>query len=130
MGPADDGPRRLARLLVLMGATHGLVGLGGGPATYGALLCLAGVSIAPTFVCANGMLDRLAPPGTLTESFTWLSTGLTAGLAVGSAVAGALVDSASPGVALGALAAGGVVAAAFLRLGAATALRGPPVAAH
>jgi hypothetical protein len=27
---------------------------------------VAGATIAPTVVCANGMLDGLAPPGTLT----------------------------------------------------------------
>lgn len=124
MAPARAAPRRLARVLVVLGATHALVGLGAGSASYGALLLLAGASIAPMFVCANGMLDRLAPSGTMTESFTWLSTGLTAGLALGSAIAGTLADTASPGVALAVLGAGGVAAAAWLRLGAWSALRG------
>jgi hypothetical protein len=130
MAPTRDAPRRLARLLVFLGAAHALVALGTGPATYGALLFLAGASIAPTFVCANGLLDRVAPPGTLTESFTWLSTGMTSGVAAGSAIAGTLVDAASPALALALLGVGGIGAAAFLRATAGTALRPALAPAH
>ena len=76
------------------------------------LLLVAGATIAPTFVSANGMLDDLAPTGTMTEAFTWTSTGIAVGIAAGSAVAGALVEASSPAVALAALGAGGVLAVA------------------
>jgi hypothetical protein len=83
---------------------------------------VAGAAIAPTFVCANGMLDGLAPRGTLTEAFTWMSTGMTVGVATGSALAGVLVEAASPAFALGALGAGGVLAAVVVRASARGAL--------
>src|SRR4051812_48089403 len=72
MGAPRDGARRLAKLLVAWGATHALVGVAAGPVGYSLTLLLAGATIAPTFVCANSILDRVAPPGTLTEAFTWI----------------------------------------------------------
>ena len=54
------------------------------------------------------MLDDLAPPGTLTEAFTWTSTGISVGIAAGSALAGVLVEAGSPAVAMAVLGAGGV----------------------
>jgi MFS family permease len=118
LGPAPDPPRRLAVLLVLWGVAHAAVGLATSPVAVGLLLLAAGISIAPTFVVANGMLDHLAPRGTLTEAFTWTSTGLTAGVAVGSAFAGALTEALSPGAAMGLLGAGGVLAGGLVALSA------------
>lgn len=115
--------RRLALLLVGWGAGHALIGAGGSPLALGLLLLLAGATIAPTFVCANGMLDGLAPAGTLTEAFTWTSTGMTAGVAAGSALAGVIVDGASPGIAMAVLGAGGMLAALVVRAAAAGPLR-------
>jgi hypothetical protein len=94
------------------------VGLGGSPLAVALLLLVAGGTIAPVFVCANGMLDHLAPAGSVTEAFTWISTGLSAGIAGGSALAGALVDNASPEVALGVCGVGGLAAAGIVALGA------------
>jgi predicted MFS family arabinose efflux permease len=109
-GEPRDARRLLAWLLVAWGATHAAVGLGAGAIGYALLLLVAGATIAPTFVCANGMLDQLAPTGTLTEAFTWTSTGLTAGIAAGSAACGAILEATSPGLALACLGAGGIVA--------------------
>jgi hypothetical protein len=92
----------------------------------GLLLLVAGLSIAPTLVSANGMLDGLAPRGTMTEAFTWVSTGLTSGWALGSAVGGAIVEHVSPGAAMAILGAGGLVGAALVALTA----RGPLSAAR
>ena len=89
----------------------------------GLLLFVAGATIAPTFVSANGMLDHLAPVGTITEAFTWTSTGIAVGIAAGSAVAGALVEAASPALAMAALGAGGVLAALVVRAAATGPLR-------
>jgi hypothetical protein len=123
VGPSGDPPRRLALLLVAWGAAHVAIGLAGSPGLLGVLLLAAGLSIAPTFVSANGMLDLLAPRGTLTEAFTWLSTGLTAGLAVGSAAGGAITEASSPGAAMAVLGLGGFLAAALVALTAHGALR-------
>ena len=79
LGAAADPPRRLAIALAAWGVAHAAVGVSGEPAVLGLILLVAGASIAPTFVSANGMLDDLAPAGTLTEAFTWTSTGIAHG---------------------------------------------------
>lgn len=122
-GPASDPPRRLALLLVLWGAAHAAVGFAGSPLSLALLLLLAGSAIAPTFVVENGMLDKLAPRGTLTEAFTWIATGLTAGIAAGSALGGVITDAASPGAAMLVLGSGGLVAAVIVALSASGPLR-------
>lgn len=123
IGPAAEPHRRLVVLLLAWSLAHALVAVARTPLAYAALLLLAGMTIAPTFVCVNGLLDRVVAPGTLTEAFTWTSTGMSAGLAIGSAVAGLLVTSASPAAAL-AVTGIGAALGALLTLGAgAAALR-------
>jgi MFS family permease len=125
IGAAADPPRRLTVMLVAWGAAHASLAAAGTPAAVALVLLIAGATIAPTFVCANGMLDHLAPAGTLTEAFTWTSTGIAVGAAIGSALAGALVESASPALAMALLGGGGLVAAAVVRAAAAGPLRPP-----
>ena len=127
VGAPADAPRRLAILLAAWGAAHAALALGTGAVSLGLLLALAGAAIAPTIVCANGMLDSLAPPGTLTEAFTWTTAGMTAGIALGAALAGAIVESSSPSLAFALLGGGGVLAALLVRASAAGSLR-PAVA--
>ena len=127
LGAPADAPRRLALLLTAWGAAHAALALGAGAISLALLLTVAGVAIAPTLVCANGMLDDLAPPGTLTEAFTWTTAGMTAGIAAGAALAGAIVESASPSLAFALLGGGGVIAALLVR-GAATGPLRPAVA--
>jgi MFS family permease len=124
-GAATNPPRRLALALAGWGLAHAVLGASGQPLMLGVLLLVAGATIAPTFVSANGMLDDLAPRGTLTEAFTWTSTGISVGIAAGSAVAGALVEAASPGVAMAVLGGGGVLAALLVRAASAGPLRAP-----
>jgi MFS family permease len=129
-GAPADAPRRLALLLVGWSAAHTAIGAAGAPATMALVLLAAGAAIAPTFVCANGMLDHLAPAGTLTEAFTWTQTGMVVGVAAGSAIAGALVEATSPGFAMALLSAAGLLAALLVRAAAAGPLRPPaPVGA-
>jgi MFS family permease len=125
LGAATNAPRRLAIALAAWGLAHGAVGISGEPLVLGLLLLVAGATIAPTFVSANGMLDDLAPTGTITEAFTWTSTGIAVGIAAGSAVAGALVEASSPAVAMAALGAGAVLASLVVRAAAAGPLRAP-----
>ena len=122
-GAAADPPRRLALALGAWGLAHAALGVSGEPALLGLLLLVAGATIAPTLVSANGMLDDLAPVGTITEAFTWTSTGIAVGIAAGSALAGALVEAASPALAMAALGAGGVLAALVVRAAATGPLR-------
>jgi MFS family permease len=122
-GVAADAPRRLTLMLVAWGVAHAFIGASGEPLALALLLLIAGATIAPTFVCANAMLDDLAPPGTLTEAFTWTSTGISVGIAAGSAMAGVLVEAGSPAFAMAVLGTGGVLAALLVRATAAGPLR-------
>jgi len=124
-GMPRDAPRRLALLIAAWSAAHAAVGAAGTPLVLALTLLLAGAAIAPTMVCANAMLDHLAPAGTLTEAFTWTQTGMVAGIAAGSAAAGALVDATSPAVAMALLASGGLAGAVLVRAGAGGPLRAP-----
>jgi predicted MFS family arabinose efflux permease len=125
LGAATDATRRLAIALLAWGVAHATPGAAGDPILLGVLLLIAGATIAPTFVSANGMLDHLAPAGTVTEAFTWTSTGVSVGVAAGSAAAGALVEVASPGIAMLALGAGGVVAGLLVHAASTGPLRTP-----
>ena len=125
-----DPARRLMLLLVGWSAAHAAIGAAGALVTLALVLLVAGAAIAPTLVCANGMLDHLAPVGALTEAFTWTQTGLVVGVAAGSAVAGALVEATSPGAAMALLAGGGALAALLVRAASAGPLAQPaPTAA-
>ena len=86
------------------------------------LMVLAGMPIAPAFAASYGLVGELAPPGTTTEAFAWLTTAIVTGLAIGTSVGGVAVEHARrdrgarasprPAPALAAL-------AAFARLGVA-----------
>ncbi len=105
------GPER--RVVVLLGAvTVGLSPLmvaAVGVLPFALCMLLAGVAVAPTIACLYLLIDRSAPPGTVTEAFTWVSSAFTAGSAVGSGLAGSLVQHA------------GTAAAFLLALGMVTA---------
>lgn len=108
-----DGRRRLRRLLVALAIGHLLLIPAAGPLALALLLPAAGLAIAPTFACTFALVEDLAPPGTLTEAYTWLSSGITAGIAAGAALAGILAEHQSPAAAF-ALAAGAAAAGAGL----------------
>ncbi|MCW3010680.1 MAG: transporter, partial [Solirubrobacterales bacterium] len=92
--------RSLALLVAAWGGLHAALALAGSPPVLAVGLFLAGATIAPTFTVMNGLLDHIVVPGTLTEAFTWTSTGMTVGVAGGGAVAGKLADAVSPAAAL------------------------------
>jgi MFS family permease len=108
------GPER--RVVVLLGAlAAGLAPLAVaavGVLPFALSMLLAGLAIAPTIACLYLLIDRSAPPGTVTEAFTWVSSAFTAGTAVGNAIAGSLVQHAGPSAAF--LAGLGCVACAAL----------------
>ena len=60
-----------------------------------ALMCalvVAGLSIAPTLIISQNVVDRLSPAHRVSEAQSWLSTASTTGAAAGTAMAGLLVD--------------------------------------
>jgi MFS family permease len=85
-----------ALLLVALAAGHLALALAGSPAALGALVLLAGTTIAPTYATAYAMVDAVAPRGTATEAFAWLATATAVGTSVGASLAGVVVDLAGP----------------------------------
>lgn len=58
----------------------------------GGVLFLGGTAFAPAITVQNSLVAELAPAGTVTESFTWLTTVTYAAVAIGTAIGGTLVD--------------------------------------
>ncbi len=109
---AGDPARRLAALLGLVAVGITAMTAASGVTAMGGVMLGAGLPIAPAVACAYLLVDRLAPRGTVTEAFTWVSTGFMAGSALGSALGGLVVEHAGTRAAF--LAAAATVAAAAL----------------
>ncbi len=117
-------PRRLAALMLGLGAGFALLATASTPAPLALLLLACGLLLAPVTVVASTLLDTAAPPGTVTEAFTVMVMGIVAGTALGNALGGAIVEHAS--FEAGALTAGAVAATgAGLALARARTLRDP-----
>lgn len=84
------------------------------------LILLAGLPFAPWLACVYLLVDRLAPPGTLTEAFSWVLTSFMAGFSAGTSLAGVLVDAAGAHAALLAALAGTILGLTVARLRLAT----------
>jgi hypothetical protein len=72
------------------------------PLALGAVVALVGLVLAPLESSAYVLAAELAPPGTLTESGTWLTTAINTTGAAGLVAAGALVDRAGVAAAMAA----------------------------
>ena len=108
-GPTSGGG--LAFMLAALTAGHlALAPAAGSVLALGAVLCVAGAAIAPTYAAVYAMVDHAAPAGTVTEAFAWLATAIGIGAAAGAATAGMLVDHAGPTAAFGFAGAAGAVA--------------------
>lgn len=89
------------RLAIFLGVfTLGLIPLpfllaSGAPPLWAVLplLSLAGLSIAPSLIILQNLVDRLSPVGRNFEAQAWLSTSSTTGGAAGAAIAGLLIDT-------------------------------------
>jgi MFS family permease len=111
---SDRGPeRRMVGLLLLVVAGIALLAVASGLAQLAAGMILAGLGIAPAIACLYLLVDRLAPAGTVTEAFTWVTTAFATGFAAGNALGGSLVHGVGTDRAF-LVAAGGVAAAALL----------------
>jgi MFS family permease len=101
---------------IVLPAGFMLILLAGSTLTMALLVIPAGVFIAPLIATRNELTGLVAPPGFVTEAFTWPVTALVAGIAAGAAVSGALAESVDwrAAVIAGTIAAalGGVVAVA------------------
>jgi predicted MFS family arabinose efflux permease len=111
---SDRGPeRRMIGLLALVMAGIALLAVATGVVQLAAGMILAGLGIAPAIACLYLLVDRLAPAGTVTEAFTWVTTAFATGFAAGNALGGGLVHRVGTDRAF-LVAAGGVAAAVLL----------------
>jgi MFS family permease len=117
-GAAHDSVKRLTGLLAALAGGHALLAIPLGPLPLAALLLVAGLALSPAIAAAYAMVEGLAPAGTVTEAYTWLSTGIAAGLAAGAALSGALAEAHGAGAAFvvaGAACAAGALAGTLRR---------------
>jgi MFS family permease len=56
-------------------------------------MVVAGVFLAPVTAIIYGLIDRVCPPGTLTEAFNWLIAANVFGTSIGSLLAGVVVQN-------------------------------------
>jgi MFS family permease len=104
--------RRVLVLLALLALACAPMAAAPSLALLGVVVAVVGLLIAPLESSAFLLAAELAPPGTLTESATWVTTAMNVAAAAGIAAAGALVDRA--GVPFTLAVAWGCTAAALL----------------
>jgi len=92
--PSAEPSRRMAFLLAALAAGDALLLLAPSPALLAVGLVAAGLPIAPFFAQIYGLVTAIAPAGTVTESSTWLATGIGGGFSAGSALGGVLIGGA------------------------------------
>jgi MFS family permease len=111
---SDRGPeQRMVGLLALVVAGIALLSVATGLVQLAAGMVLAGLGIAPAIACLYLLVDRLAPAGTVTEAFTWVTTAFSSGIAAGQALGGTLAEQVGTGRAF-LVAAAGIAAGALL----------------
>jgi MFS family permease len=105
-GPADVPARRIAVLLAALFGADLLLFAAPSPALLAIGLVAAGGPIAPLGAQIYSLITTIAPAGTVTESTTWLGTGIGGGVSAGSALGGVLIGAggARAAYALGAVA--------------------------
>ncbi|MEA2365707.1 MAG: hypothetical protein QOE69_883 [Thermoleophilaceae bacterium] len=86
--------RRLVVLLGFLALATAPIALAWSLAAMAALLVLTGLGVAPMATTQYALMERLAPPGTSTEAYSWLIAATAVGVSAGSLLAGVLVDHA------------------------------------
>lgn len=94
---------------------------------------VSGIGWAPALSCTYALVGRLAPPGAMTEAFTWNGAAVGGGIAAGVALGGTLVDAGGSAAAfsfgIAAAVAGALVVSARRRALAGAAARTSPARA-
>lgn len=85
----------LLAVMSVLGAGTAAAGLVPSLPALGLVLALTGAAIAPAFVVAYVLADRLVNDSVRTETNTWVSTAANVGGATGAAIAGLLVEHVS-----------------------------------
>jgi predicted MFS family arabinose efflux permease len=85
------GPEhRLTTLLVIFGVAFVPALLARSTGSMAAALAISGALLAPTLACVFVLTGSRALPGTITETFAWLTSSFLVGSAAGSALGGTL----------------------------------------
>ena len=93
--------RQLPRLMALLAVPLILHVFIDAPWGMVPLAFVAGLLIAPSMTGATLLISRHAPPGYVTEAFTWSATAIVTGVGVGMAAGGALIERHGPKWCLG-----------------------------
>jgi MFS family permease len=110
-------PRLLAVFALLLAVLAGLLATGtSNLAVLLPVLFLTGLTIAPTLIMQQALLDQLVPPARLNEAQAFLSASNTAGAALGNDIAGVVIDVAGLSWSFGGAALGVGTAAVVARL--------------
>jgi predicted MFS family arabinose efflux permease len=123
LGGGARGATGLALLVGALCAGHLALAAAGSAVALAAVLLVAGAAIAPVYATVYAIADRVAPAGTATEAFAWLTTAVAVGASIGAAGAGAVADHAGPPAAF--VLAGGAGAVALLALAVGGRALGP-----
>jgi predicted MFS family arabinose efflux permease len=107
--------RQLPRLMGLLAVPLAIHLIVDAPWGMVPLAFVAGLLIAPSMTGATLLVSRHAPPGYVTEAFTWSATAIVTGVGAGMAAGGALIERHGPKSAF-ALAAAAALFAALLSL--------------
>ena len=126
LGGGARTARGLAFVLGALTAGHlALIPATGSLLALGAVLLLAGATIAPTEATVNAMVEHAAPAATMTEAFAWLAAAMAVGGAVGAASAGMLVDRVGPTAAFALAGSAGALAVLTTMLRSSTIVHTP-----
>ena len=92
-----SSPQRMLGILLALNLLGFLIiFLAQTPLQLGILLLLTGVVNAPVIATFYVLIEELAPRGTVTEAFTWVSTMFLVGISGGVALAGIVADAFDP----------------------------------
>uniref|UniRef100_A0AAU2JL11 MFS transporter n=1 Tax=Streptomyces sp. NBC_00049 TaxID=2903617 RepID=A0AAU2JL11_9ACTN len=89
----------------------------GSPLVMALFAVVAGIAISPALICGSTLLESLAPKGSLSEAFSWLTSAGALGIASGTAAGGYLADTGDFSWAAWAGVGGGVLALALALAG-------------
>lgn len=81
------------------------------------VMVVVGLTIAPTLITGNALVQEIVPARRLTEGLTWIGTALGVGVAGGSAIAGPIIDEQGGQAGFLVATAAGVVATAAVAAG-------------
>ncbi|WP_043613005.1 MFS transporter [Chromobacterium violaceum] len=91
--PAMPLGRLLLYCCAATAASSALIALAPHVFWLAAVMLLSGLSFAPTLIVAMEMVEKAVPRARLTESLTWLVTGILLGVAGGASLCGLAIDA-------------------------------------